>query len=175
LTPTLVWNKTKTADKYRLQVADGLSIIPSIVIVDTTIMDTTVTLKKLNENKIYTWSVMALNQYGNSGLAEPFKFKTLTSSGIADESKPTSYVLNQNYPNPFNPTTKISFSIPENGFTVLKIYNMLGQQVDELISKDLNVGNYSVEFNASKLPSGVYIYVLQSGSHIISRKMMLIK
>ncbi|MDP2036937.1 MAG: family 10 glycosylhydrolase [Ignavibacteria bacterium] len=175
LTPTLVWNKTKTADKFRLQVADGLSILPSIIIVDTTLTDTTVTLKKLNENKIYTWSVMALNSYGNSGLAEPFKFKTLTSSGIADESKPTSYVLNQNYPNPFNPTTKISFSIPKNGFTVLKIYNMLGQQVDELISKDLNVGNYSVEFNASKLPSGVYIYVLQSGSHIISRKMMLIK
>ncbi|HAB52819.1 MAG TPA: hypothetical protein DCE80_11730, partial [Ignavibacteriales bacterium] len=77
--------------------------------------------------------------------------------------------------NPFNPTTQISFSIPESGFTVLKIYNMLGQQVDELISKNLNVGNYSVEFNASGLPSGVYVYVLQSGSHIISKKMMFIK
>ena len=143
--------------------------------VDTTLTDTTVTLSKLKENKIYTWSVMALNTYGNSGLAEPFKFKTQLSSGITNESVPTSYVLNQNYPNPFNPTTQISFSIPESGFTVLKIYNMLGQQVDELISKNLNVGNYSVEFNASGLPSGVYVYVLQSGSHIISKKMMFIK
>ena len=175
LTPTLVWNKSNTADKYRLQVADGLTILPSIIVVDTTLTDTTVTLSKLKENKIYTWSVMALNTYGNSGLAEPFKFKTQLSSGITNESVPTSYVLNQNYPNPFNPTTQISFSIPESGFTVLKIYNMLGQQVDELISKNLNVGNYSVEFNASGLPSGVYVYVLQSGSHIISKKMMFIK
>lgn len=175
LTPTLVWNKTKTADKYRVQVADGLTIIPSIIIADTTLADTTLTLKQLNYNRIYTWSVMALNQYGNSGLAEPFKFKTLVSSGIEDDARPTSYTLSQNFPNPFNPTTQIAFSIPENGFTLMKIYNMLGQQVEELISKNLNPGNYTIEFNAANLPSGVYIYVLQSGAHIISKKMMLIK
>jgi hypothetical protein len=175
LTPTLVWNKAKTVEKYRLQVADGLSILPSIIVVDTTITDTTITLKKLSENKIYTWSVMALNSYGNSGLAEPYKFKTLTSSGVDDETVPTAFVLNQNYPNPFNPTTQISFSIPESGLTILKIYNLLGQQVSELLHKNLSAGFYSIEFNAENLPSSMYIYVLQSGSNISSKKMMLVK
>ncbi len=175
LTPTLVWNKAKTVEKYRLQVADGLSILPSIIVVDTTITDTTITLKKLSENKIYTWSVMALNSYGNSGLAEPYKFKTLTSSAIGDETVPTAFVLNQNYPNPFNPTTQISFSIPESGLTILKIYNLLGQQVSELLHKNLSAGSYSIEFNAENLPSSMYIYVLQSGSNISSKKMMLVK
>lgn len=177
LTPTLVWKKSMAATKYRLQVAEGLSIVPSITIVDTVVTDTLFTLNKLKENKIYTWSVMAMNAYGSSGLADVFKFKTSISSDVIaqEESKPTSYVLNQNYPNPFNPTTTISFSIPENGFTVIKIYNLLGQQVGKLINEDLVAGFYSTEFNAENYPSGIYIYVLQSGSHILSKKMMLVK
>ncbi len=177
LTPTLVWNKSKAATKYRLLVADGLSIDPSITVIDTVVTDTTVTLKKLKENKIYTWSVMAQNQYGSSKLAEVFKFKTLVTSDIkdTDEAIPSTYVLNQNYPNPFNPVTQISFSIPGAGFTTIKIYNLLGQQVAELINKNLPAGSYTVEFNAEKYPSGVYIYVLNSGSNILSKKMMLIK
>lgn len=176
LTPTLVWRKSNEATKYRLQVAEGLSILPSITIVDTVVTDTSFTVSKLKENKIYTWSVMAINTYGSSVLADVFKFKTNTSSDVAqEESIPTSYVLNQNYPNPFNPTTKISFSIPENGYTVIKIYNLLGQKVGELINKDLIAGSYSTEFNAENYPSGIYIYVLHSGSHILSKKMMVIK
>ncbi|MFA7419655.1 MAG: family 10 glycosylhydrolase [Melioribacteraceae bacterium] len=175
LVPTLVWKKEKIADKYRLLVADGTSILPSITIVDTILADTTVTLKKLSENTTYTWSVMALNQYGKSGLAEPFKFKTLTSSGVGDETVPVAFVLNQNYPNPFNPTTQISFSIAESGVTVLRIYNLLGQNVAELLRKNLSAGSYSVEFNAGNLPSGVYIYVLRAGSKISSKKMIFIK
>lgn len=175
LTPTLVWKKNSTASKYRLQVADGLSILPSIIIVDSTLTDTTVTLKKLSLNKIYTWSVMALNQFGSSGLAEPFKFKTIVSSGINDETVPNTYTLKQNYPNPFNPTTEISFSIPSSGLTILRVYNLLGQQVAELLNKNISVGSYTVEFNAANLPSGVYLYVLQSGSSVLSKKMMLVK
>lgn len=175
LTPTLVWKKTSNASKYRLQVADGLSILPSIIIVDTTLTDTTLTLKKLNINKIYTWSVMALNQFGNSGLAEPYKFKTIVSSGILDESVPNTYILNQNYPNPFNPTTEISFVIPTSGLTTLRVYNLLGQQVAELLNNNISVGAHTIKFNAANLPSGVYLYVLQSGSKVLNRKMMLVK
>lgn len=176
LTPTLVWKKSKAAERYRLQVAEGLSILPSITIVDTVLTDSLLTLKKLKENIIYTWSVMAVNSYGSSALADVFKFKTTTSSDVAkEESLPTSYVLNQNYPNPFNPTTKISFSIPEKGYTRLQIYNMLGQHVGDLINKELAAGFYSIDFNAENYPSGIYIYVLHSGSHILSKKMMVIK
>jgi len=175
LTPTLVWRKTNLAAKYRLQVADGLSILPSIIILDSTLTDTTAVLKKLSINRIYTWSVMALNQYGNSGLAEPYKFKTIISSSINDQSAPSTYSLDQNYPNPFNPGTEITFTLPTGGITILKVYNMLGQQVAELLNKNLSVGSYSVKFNASNLPSGAYIYVLQSGAKVLSKKMMLVK
>src|SRR5690606_10275164 len=70
------------------------------------------------------------------------------------------YELKQNYPNPFNPSTKIAFSIPKNGFTSLKIYDMVGREVATLLSKDLQSGNYEVDFNGSKLASGVYFYQL---------------
>ncbi len=176
ITAKLVWKKSRSATKYRVQLAEGLSILPSITILDTVVIDTSCTVSKLKDKKFYTWSVKATNDYGSSALADVFKFNTGTPTDIKEnESIPTSYVLNQNYPNPFNPTTKISFSIPENGFTVIKIYNLLGQQVGELINKDLVAGFYSTEFNAENLSSGIYIYVMRSGSHILSKKMMLIK
>jgi len=177
ITTKLVWKKSKTATKYRLQVAEGLSILPSITILDTVVTDTSLIVSKLKDKKFYTWSVKANNDFGSSALADVFKFNTGTPTDIIanDKSISTSYVLNQNYPNPFNPTTKISFSIPENGFTAIKIYNLLGQQVGELINKYLVAGSYSTEFNAENYPSGIYIYVLHSGSHILSKKMLLIK
>jgi len=177
ITTKLVWKKSNTALRYRLQIAEGLTILPSITILDTVITDTSLIVNKLKDKKFYTWSVKAINDFGSSALADVFKFNTGTPSGIRekDESLPISYLLNQNYPNPFNPTTKISFSILENGYTVIKIYNLLGQQVEELINKYLAAGFYFTEFNAEKYPSGIYIYVLQSGSHILSKKMMLIK
>ncbi|MFA5803292.1 MAG: family 10 glycosylhydrolase [Melioribacteraceae bacterium] len=176
ITTKLVWKKSQTAVKYRLQLAEGLSIVPSITILDTVVTDTSLTVSKLKDKKFYTWSVKAVNDFGSSALANVFKFNTGTSTGIEDDvSIPTSYVLNQNYPNPFNPNTIISFFIPENGFTVIKIYNLLGQRVGELINKYLSTGSYSVEFNAENQPSGIYIYVLHSGSQILSKKMLLIK
>lgn len=177
LTPEIVWNTTQTAVQYRLQVAEGLSIEPEILVVDTVISDTTFTTHELKENKIYTWSVGALNEYGFSRLAAVFKFRTTGTTNVVetDESVPDKYSLNQNYPNPFNPTTIISFAVPERGNTVLRVYNILGQQVKELLNRDLQPGRYSVEFNAENLPSGMYIYVMQSGSQLLSKKMMLIK
>ncbi|MBU2493754.1 MAG: family 10 glycosylhydrolase [Bacteroidetes bacterium] len=177
LTPQLVWNTTEFADQYRVQVAEGLSIEPEIIIIDTIISDTTFITHELNVNKIYTWSVGAINEFGFSGLADVFKFKTQTTTDIetTDNSIPINYALEQNYPNPFNPSTTITFALPESGFTVLRVFNILGQQVKELVNKNLNPGNYSVEFNAGNLPSGMYVYVLQSGSQLFSKKMMLIK
>src|SRR5690606_4895491 len=85
------------------------------------------------------------------------------------------YELKQNYPNPFNPSTKIAFSIPKNGFTSLKIYDMVGREVATLLSKDLQSGNYEVDFNGSKLASGVYFYQLISSDFVEVKKMMLVK
>lgn len=85
------------------------------------------------------------------------------------------YSINQNYPNPFNPSTKISYSIKEEGLVTLKVYDVLGKEVATLVNENKAVGNYEVDFNASQLPSGMYIYKIQSGNFSDVKKMLLMK
>jgi len=102
--------------------------------------------------------------------------KPLTKQQIITElGKPDSYALNANYPNPFNPSTIIQFSIPEKSFVELKVFDILGNEVDNLVKQDMEPGNYSVIFNGSNLASGIYLYRLISGNFVDTRKMMLIK
>jgi hypothetical protein len=95
----------------------------------------------------------------------------LTSSSGAINT----YTLEQNYPNPFNPSTTIKFSIPEMSKVSLNLYDLLGEKVMTLVNEEKNAGNYSVEFNASKLPSGIYFYQLKVGDFISTKKMILMK
>jgi hypothetical protein len=98
---------------------------------------------------------------------------------------PTNFVLKQNYPNPFNPTTTISYSIPsviaksgavkQSVNVALDVYNSLGQKIATLVNKAQAPGNYSVQFDASNLPSGVYFYRLHAGSFLATKKMILLK
>ena len=88
---------------------------------------------------------------------------------------PNKYELSQNYPNPFNPATKINFSLPQGSDIKLTVYNMLGQQIEVLANGFRNAGTYELTWDASKLASGVYIYRLETGSTVISKKMMLLK
>jgi len=88
---------------------------------------------------------------------------------------PAEFLLFQNYPNPFNPSTTIRFELPVNSQVDLRIYNLLGQEVEVLINnEELNSGAYKYNFNASQLTSGVYFYKLQAGSFIITKKMVLL-
>ncbi|HMQ78185.1 MAG TPA: T9SS type A sorting domain-containing protein, partial [Ignavibacteria bacterium] len=88
---------------------------------------------------------------------------------------PENYSLGQNYPNPFNPVTKIKFELPSDGLTSLIIYDNLGRVVEELVNKNLTVGSYEVNFDASNYSSGVYYYELTSGSYRDVKKMTLVK
>ncbi len=83
--------------------------------------------------------------------------------------------LNANFPNPFNPTTKINYQIKKDGFVSLKIYNVIGQVVKELVGEFKNAGNYIVEFNGSHLASGTYYYRIESNDFVETKKMILIK
>ncbi|VAX15716.1 hypothetical protein MNBD_IGNAVI01-2834 [hydrothermal vent metagenome] len=85
------------------------------------------------------------------------------------------YGLSQNYPNPFNPTTTIAYQIPNDGFVNLVVYNTLGQVVSTLVNEYQTSSKYSVQFDASNLPSGVYFYRLESGSFIKVNKMLLLR
>jgi len=88
---------------------------------------------------------------------------------------PKDFSLLQNYPNPFNPTTSISFSIPQSEFVTLKIYDVIGKEVANLVNEFKDAGNYKFNFDASKLSSGIYLYRLHAGNFTTSKKMMLIK
>lgn len=89
--------------------------------------------------------------------------------------QPHSVQLHQNYPNPFNPTTNIAFYLPERNRVKVGIYNVVGQQVALLIEDDLGAGEHTVTWNASEMPSGIYIVQLETGSSIHTRKITLIK
>ena len=88
---------------------------------------------------------------------------------------PNTFTLSQNYPNPFNPTTNIQFSLPQATNVKLTIFNVLGQQVAELVNSFKEAGNYNVNWNASNLTSGIYLYRLEAGNKIITKKMTLLK
>ncbi|MCF6268906.1 MAG: T9SS type A sorting domain-containing protein [Melioribacteraceae bacterium] len=88
---------------------------------------------------------------------------------------PTAYELGQNYPNPFNPSTVINFSIPESGLVTLKVFNILGQEVVELVNDVKSAGTYEVSFDASGLTTGMYVYKIQSGNYTATKKMLLLK
>ncbi len=92
-----------------------------------------------------------------------------------DVKGPLSFTLQQNYPNPFNPSTNIKFSIPESGDIKLAIYNIVGEEVAVLVNGFTEAGFYNVTFDATSLPSGVYLYKLQSANSVETKKMMLLK
>ncbi len=116
------------------------------------------------------WSGDAIDVFGSMSTKPVVNGVEPLDNGI-----PTVYELGQNYPNPFNPSTTINFSIPESGLVTMKIFNILGQEVAELVNDVKPAGNYNVSFDASNLTSGMYIYKIQAGNFSATRKMMLLK
>jgi len=94
---------------------------------------------------------------------------------IISGNVPAKFNLSQNYPNPFNPSTNIRFDIAVQSKVQLVLYDLIGDEVSTLINKEMNPGSYSVDWNASQFPSGVYFYKLRAGSFIETKKMMLLK
>ena len=92
-----------------------------------------------------------------------------------EELSPYSFELAQNYPNPFNPATVISYQLPANSLVSLKVYDLVGREVATLVDARMSAGSHTVNFDATRLSSGMYIYRLQAGSNVQTRKMMLIK
>jgi hypothetical protein len=106
----------------------------------------------------------------------PPDYSKITNSSELKGDNATRFVLNQNYPNPFNPSTNISFRIPNAANVSLKVYNVLGQEVASLINdKPMTVGTHTVAFNASAFSSGMYIYRIEAGDFVSTKRMMLIK
>ena len=121
---------------------------------------------------------VGLKESGYSNIVEVRLIGGPPSKTVFDDPDGTivfEYFLEQNYPNPFNPTTTINYSIKLAGNVSLKVYDILGTEVASLVNEIQVEGNYKVEFNASTLPSGMYIYKMQASSFTDVKKMILTK
>ena len=144
--------------------------------VNSDITDTTYLYSGLLINKNYWWRVRALNSAGWGDFSEVRTFST-NIVGVEDNEfqTPKMFSLEQNYPNPFNPSTTIAYSIPKESQVSLKIYDVMGREVVEVVNGRQSAGAYNVEFDASSLASGTYFYKLAADDFVSVKKMVLLK
>jgi hypothetical protein len=112
---------------------------------------------------------------GESTVFEHVTVNVPLVTGVGESVAPSEFALNQNYPNPFNPSATIEFALPQAVFVTLKVYNVLGEEVATLVDGVEETGYRSIEFDASTLASGVYIYRLTAGSFVKTMKMILVR
>lgn len=113
--------------------------------------------------------------FNYTGYYEKTVMPSITDVDDKNSSLPGCYSMSQNYPNPFNPSTTISYSIPQSNLVQLSVYDILGRKVAVLVNGEQNIGNYTVEFDASTLSSGVYFYRLLSGNFVDTKKLVLLR
>lgn len=176
LTPQFEWFSSFGAASYRFQLARTIQFHDTSMVYNQIVSDTTFTVTTpLMTNRNHWWRVAAINSYGTSFYPTGFGFRTTATVDVEEEGIPTEFSLMQNYPNPFNPATEIEFSIAEQGFVSLRIYDMLGSEVAALVNEEKWPGVYKVSFNASELSSGIYIYRIVTEKFSASRKMIFMK
>lgn len=119
-----------------------------------------------SDGTLYTWGRNSSGQLGNGSSTDSNVPVAVDQSGMGlltfmeDGKLPAVFSLNQNYPNPFNPSTTFEFTIPEDGLTTLKIYDLLGQEIQTIVNEELKSGAYKFNWKASGFPSGIYFYIL---------------
>jgi len=158
------------------------NFIPYEIIGTTSGFDSTYTDSNVLMDSSYTYAVIAFNVFGTSDTSNTATITIDPTTNVNHIEEPLTYSLEQNYPNPFNPTTTIAFTIsdPPAGrqgvrFTILKVYDVLGNEIATLVNEEKPAGSYEVEFFADGLPSGIYFYQLQAGNYIETKKMILMK
>lgn len=170
-----IWNKSTGAQTYRLQLSQD-SLFSSLVLNDSTLVDSTIVVTNLTTNKYYWWRVNAKNAFGTSPYSSVWKFGTfLVGLNQVEIKVPAKYKLYNNYPNPFNPSTIIRFDIPVPGKVNFTVYNIIGKEIYGFDENNLSPGTYEYQFVCPGCPSGTYFCRLSSGNFSETRKMILIK
>jgi hypothetical protein len=124
----------------------------------------------LMNGTVYSYSLVAVDINGHRT-----ELGTVTAAPRVGQGAVSDYALRQNYPNPFNPSTEISFDLEAAGFVSLKIFNLLGEEVATVIRADMSQGRHQAAFDASSLPSGIYLYRLRVNGFTAEKKMLLMK
>ena len=174
-TVNLFWNTSVSAATYRLQASTDSSFIVTIVD-DSTLTDTTRSIGPLQPLTKYYWRVSAKNAGGTTSWSSVWNFTTREWLGVEDAVKlPREFSLAQNYPNPFNPSTTITYGIPHSAFVEVAVFNLLGQRVALLDAGMRQPGYYDVVLDGENMASGVYLYRIQAGEFVQTRKLILMK
>ena len=145
----------------------GYALVPYLLNTDG-IGTKTVRIKFTVTTNIDSPQVALINSYQLEGVGDSSSVQSLSLQQV---NIIKDYELSQNYPNPFNPTTIISYQLPKDGHVSLKVYDVLGREVATLVDANQTVGRYNVNFDGSRLASGVYFYRLTSGSYVSTKKM----
>jgi endo-1,4-beta-xylanase len=171
----LTWHSSVGATSYHLQLTSSRTF--ATMIIDTTISDTLFKPNTLEYDKIYYWRVSAKNDKGEGEFTDQIYFITIKNPVSIEDAcfLPKEYGLSQNYPNPFNPTTTISFSLPQRSDVRLVLLDMLGREVINIAYGSYEAGNHNVQLSASNLPSGIYLYRLQTGNFQATKKLIILK
>ncbi|HZW39866.1 MAG TPA: YCF48-related protein [Ignavibacteriaceae bacterium] len=130
-------------------------------------------------NRLYYYNAQTGYMVGRQSTilstVDVFNPSTISELSGKENSLITSFTLFQNYPNPFNPSTKIKYTVPKQGLVSIKVYDVLGKEVIQLVNEEKNVGEFEIEFDGSKLSSGIYFYRIQAGEYMNTKKMVLMK
>jgi hypothetical protein len=174
LNTEVLWNATQNAESYEFQLATDPEF-KNLYFLGNGISTTHYPIADLDQGTIYYWRVRGENGTEKGEWSETWSFKTILYTNIEEDGIPLKTELMQNYPNPFNPSTELSYSLSKAGYVQIKVYNILGQLVAEIVNEIQSAGYYSVNFDASNLSSGVYIYQLKAGNRVDTKRMLLIK
>ncbi len=170
--PLFSWNAADGATSYKLEVATNPAF--TTVTLAVVVAQAFFQAPALALGQGYYWRVESRNA-GGSALSEVWSFTTVVETATEDEEIPEDFALSQNYPNPFNPSTTIEFAMPTAGQASLVVYNIRGEEVVRLVDGFKSAGRHKVQWDATFLPSGVYLYRFQSGSFTNVRKLTLAK
>ncbi len=128
-------------------------------------------------DSVQIWAITVnLNTFASGGEILSYRNPIGVVTSVKERAQlPTAYALSQNYPNPFNPSTTIRYELPQARLVTLKIFNVQGQELAALVHEKQTAGEHAVSWNAAGLPSGVYLYRLQAGDWVETKKMILAK
>lgn len=178
---SFAWNSVPNAKEYTIEVSKAVDDytdtdgFPDPVFTDS-VKDTLVVWADAVPGERYWWSVKCSNRYGAASVFGEYDefLAEETQTDVADET-PIPFALEQNTPNPFNPMTTIGFSLPEEDYVRLTVYNTAGQQVAVLEDGAMQAGSHTVTWDAAGRPSGIYLYRLEAGKHTATQKMLLLR
>jgi hypothetical protein len=173
----LDWDSVALASSFRVRISVDSGF--TVNIIDTSGINVSryvIPSGKLQNGMRYFWRINASNSCVTGPWSQTWSFRTILTSVNGNENElPKVYKLYDNYPNPFNPVTKIKFDLPSNRTVKLKVFDITGKLVADLINGELKAGTYEYLFNAENLSSGIYFYRIEMSDLSDIRRMILIK